>query len=155
MQREQVDPIGGDLDALRRRKRHALEQAVDTLVQRGCGLDQRAEPGHHGGIALRRIGLGPEAGHERLPTERSDDLVNGWRRGSQPLPLRGIKLERIAVAPQRVTPRQIEEHLPLPRPPSRVPCERQRQAEVVEHLHEHRLARTNGAPPLELAIHAR
>src|SRR5438034_9196249 len=37
MQREEVDAIGRDLDALRRGERHAVEQAVDALLESSCG----------------------------------------------------------------------------------------------------------------------
>ena len=43
-------------------------------------LHQRPQPGDRRGVALLRIGLGPEPGHERAPPEPPDHVVHGRRR---------------------------------------------------------------------------
>src|SRR5947208_7850316 len=54
MQREEVDAIGHDLDPLRRREGHPLEQSIDAVGERGggVGVDQRPQPGDRGRISL-------------------------------------------------------------------------------------------------------
>src|SRR2546430_6536273 len=37
MQREEVDAIGRDLDPLGRGERHAIQQAIDSLLEGSCG----------------------------------------------------------------------------------------------------------------------
>src|SRR5207249_6814588 len=62
--------------------------------------------------------------------------------------------EAVAVAPEGVVPGQTEQY-PTLVARRVVGCEREREAEVVEQVHQGRLPRAGDALPLQLAEHAR
>ena len=88
------------------------------------------------------------------PPQPLDDVLHGRRAGSAgAVALHRVEREGVTVATQRIELRDVEQEVPLPARCARL--QRQRQAEVVEEVDEHRLARSDATLALELAIHAR
>ncbi len=96
--------MGVRLHALRRRERDALQQTVDTLLQRVglADLDQRAQPCHRRRITLGRAPFGPDPLHRRPAAQPLDHLLQLRCLQAGCFPLGFVELQTVREAAQRV-----------------------------------------------------